>query len=37
MTEELLRMEKQYEQLETEVAGMPKAIRNAEMSYKGGK
>lgn len=37
MTEELLRMEKQYELLETEVAEMPKAIRNAEVSYKGGK
>ena len=33
MTEELLRMEQQYEQLETEVMGMPKAIRNLEISY----
>lgn len=37
MTEELLRMEKQYEMLETEVAEMPKAIRKAEVNYKGGK
>lgn len=34
MTEELLRMEQQYEQLETEVAGMVRAIRNAEISHK---
>lgn len=33
MTSELLRMEQQYEQLETEVMGMPKAIRNLEINY----
>lgn len=33
MTNELLRMEQQYEQLETEVMGMPKAIRNLEINY----
>lgn len=33
MTDELLRMEKQYEQLETELIGMPKAIRNLEAGY----
>lgn len=37
MTEELLRAERLYELLETEVAEMPKAIRNAEVSHKGGK
>lgn len=31
MTEELLRMEQQYEQLESEVASMERAIRNAEL------
>ena len=34
MTEELLRTEQQYEQLETEVAGMERAIRNAEINHK---
>lgn len=33
MTEELLRMEQQYEQLETEVVNMPKAIRNLEINH----
>lgn len=33
MTNELLRLEQQYEQLETEVMGMPKAIRNLEINY----
>ena len=33
LTNELLRMEKQYEQLETEVLNMPKAIRNLEINY----
>lgn len=37
MTDGLLRLEKQYEQLETEVLGMPKAIRNLEISYMKGK
>lgn len=33
MTNELLRLEQQYEQLETEVMGMPKTIRNLEINY----
>ena len=33
MTNELLRMEQQYEELETEVLGMPKTIRNLEINY----
>lgn len=33
LTNELLRMEKQYEQLETEVLNMPKAIRNLEINH----
>lgn len=33
MTNELLRLEQQYEQLETEVMGMPKAIRNLEINF----
>ena len=33
MTNELLSLEQQYEQLETEVMGMPKAIRNLEINY----
>lgn len=33
MTDELLRMEQQYEQFETEVMGMPKSIRNLEINY----
>lgn len=33
MTEALLRMEQQYEQLETEVMNMPKEIRNLEIKY----
>lgn len=37
MTEELLLMEQQYEQLETEVAGMERAIRNTEIRFRGGK
>lgn len=32
MTDELLRMEQQYEKLETEVMGMSKAIRNLEIN-----
>ena len=34
MTDELLRMEKQFEQLETEVKDMPKKIRNLEINYR---
>ena len=37
MTDELLQMEKQYEQLETEVLAMPKAIRSLEINYAGNK
>ena len=37
LTSELLQLEKQYEQLETEVVGMPKAIRNLEINYTGNK
>ena len=37
MTDELLNMEKQYERLETEVMGMPKAIRNLEINHTGSK
>ena len=33
MTEELLRMEQAYEQLETEVMSMPKEIRNLEINH----
>lgn len=33
MTDELLRMEQQYEQLELEVIGMPKTIRNLEVNH----
>jgi hypothetical protein len=33
MTDELLRMEQAYERLETEVMGMPKAIRNMEIKH----
>lgn len=33
MTDELLRMEQRYEQLETEVLAMPMRIRNAEITY----
>ena len=33
MTAELLTMEQQYEQLETEVMNMPKAIRNLEINF----
>lgn len=33
MTDEILRMEQQYEQLETEVAAMPMNIRNLEITY----
>lgn len=33
MTAKILQMEQQYEQLETEVADMPKRIRNLEISY----
>lgn len=33
MKDNLLRMEQQYEQLEAEVMGMPKAIRNLEINY----
>lgn len=33
ITDELLRMERQYEQLETEVMGMPKAIRSLEINH----
>ena len=35
MTDELLRMEQQYEQLEIEVMDMPKKIRNLEINYIG--
>lgn len=34
MTEELLRMEQQHEQLETEVSGMEMKIRNTEINYR---
>ena len=34
MTDTLLRMEQEYEQLEIEVQNMPKAIRNQEISYR---
>ena len=33
MTEELLQMERQHEQLETEVMGMPTTIRNCEINH----
>ena len=33
MTDELLQLERQYEQLETEVLGMPTAIRNLEINH----
>jgi hypothetical protein len=33
MTDELLRMEQHYEQLETEVLAMPMHIRNAEITH----
>lgn len=33
MRDELLRLEQQYEQLETEVMGMPTAIRNLEINH----
>ncbi len=33
MTDELLRMEQQHEQLETEVMNMPKTIRNLEINH----
>ena len=33
MTNELLQLEQQYETLETEVLGMPRAIRNLEINY----
>ena len=33
MKDELLRMEQQYEQLETEVLGMPASIRNLEINH----
>lgn len=33
MTDELLRLEQQYEKFETEVMGMPMAIRNMEINY----
>ena len=33
MTDELLQLERQYEQLETEVQGMPTAIRNLEINH----
>lgn len=33
MTDEILHMEQQYEQLETEVAAMPMNIRNLEITY----
>ena len=33
MANELLQLEQQYETLETEVLGMPKAIRNLEINY----
>ena len=34
MTDKLLRLEQQYEQLEKEVMDMPKAIRNLEINYR---
>lgn len=34
MSNELLRMEQQYEQLEREIMGMPKAIRNLEINHR---
>ena len=37
LTKELSRMEEQYEKLETEVMGMPKAIRNREINHIGNK
>ena len=33
MTDELLQLEQQYEKLESEVMGMPMAIRNLEINY----